>query len=199
MTCLLEDQIGRIGLFGGTFNPPHWGHIKTVIGAADELLLNQVAFIPSPNPPHKRGIVFTPYKQRREMVELILPVDRRFRICVIEEDDLPGTTFETIQKLRNSGFTEDKCHLIWLMGSDSLLDLHQWHRPDDLLKSIEVAVMPRPGFPVENAAEEYLNSVTILKTCLIDISASDIRHRQTFGSELVPESVRDYISKNKLL
>lgn len=110
-----------------------------------------------------------------------------------EEEDLPGTTFETVQKLREMGFTEDRCHLFWLMGSDSLLDLGDWHRPDDLLDSIDIAVMPRPGFPPERAESRFLTRVRLLSTPLIEVSAQDIRSKKLRLGEVVPAAVAQFI------
>ncbi len=198
MERLLKEAKGRIGLFGGTFDPPHWGHIRAVIGAADELTLSQIAFLPSPQPPHKHNKVTSPYSNRCRMVELCLPLDPRVRLCLIEENGLPGTTLETIRKLRRDGFTEERCHLVWLMGSDSLLDMLEWHKPDELLKSVEVAVMPRSGFPAEKAEARFLQKVTILNTPLIEIAATKIRNGEYSLSEVVPPQVEEYIRKNGL-
>lgn len=194
MSGNIVESRGRIGLFGGTFDPPHWGHVRVAIAAADELRLDQLAFLPSLKPPHRRGRSFSPYEVRREMVESCLPLDPRFRICLVEEkENLPGTTFETVLKLREMGYTEDGCHLIWLMGSDSLLEMENWHRPEELLDSIEVAIMPRPGYPAERAKKGFLEKVRVLKTPLMRISASEIRLRPGLLTDLVPSSVAELI------
>lgn len=189
----------RIGLFGGSFDPPHWGHIRTAQAAADELNLDQLAFLPAAKPPHKRDRFLTPFDLRRRMLELCLPLDPRFRLCLIEGGgDLPGMTLDTVKRLRDLGFTEDRCHLIWLLGSDSLLDLDKWYHPLELLDAIEVAVLPRPGYPPEQARRQYLDKVIVLNTPLIDVSAKDIRaHRQTL-TETVPPAVTRFIIEHKL-
>lgn len=196
----LQDRIGkRIGLFGGTFDPPHWGHIRTAQGAADELKLNQIAFLPAFHPPHKLDQPCTSFELRCRMLELCLPLDPRFRSCLVEEkENLPGTTFETVQKLRELGYAADRCKLIWLMGSDSLLDLGNWHRPNDLLNSVQVAVMPRPGYPIQRAQSRYLKRVRLLKTPLIDISAQEIRSHHFKLEESVPPDVAKFILDSHL-
>jgi len=195
---LLNNPSGNIGLFGGTFDPPHLGHLKAAKGAADELKLDQLAFIPSPQPPHKRDQTFSAYDHRRKMVELCLPEDDRFRLCLIEEQNLPGTTYETIRKLQQSGFTSEKCRLIWLMGSDSLIDLNQWHKPADLLKIVDVAIMPRPNYPIQKADTSFRRKVIVLNTPLIDLSASEIRRNRKNLEKWVTRPVADYIRENKL-
>jgi nicotinate-nucleotide adenylyltransferase len=189
----LTEPRGRIGLLGGTFDPPHWGHIRTAIGAADELNLDQLAFLPAPHPPHKSEKAYSPYSLRRKMVELCLSLDDRFRICLIEEANLPGTTLETIMRLRTEGFTEDRCHLLWLIGSDALLDLPDWHRPGDLLDAIDLAVLPRQGFPPEQADRSFLDRVHLLSTPVVDISATDLRSRSIPFEGAVPEAVLTFI------
>jgi nicotinate-nucleotide adenylyltransferase len=188
-----------IGLFGGSFDPPHWGHIRAAQGAAEELDLDQLAFLPAVHPPHKRSHELTPFDLRVRMLELCLPLDPRFRLCLIEkEQKLPGTTLVTIQRLREQGYSEDRCHLVWLMGSDSLLELGSWHRPEKLLDAIDVVVLPRPGFPTENAAYKYLQKVRVLRTPLIDLSARDIRaHRQPL-SDAAPAAVAQFIIEQRL-
>ena len=185
---------GRIGLFGGTFDPPHWGHIRAALGAADELDLDQMAFLPAVHPPHKHGRSYSPFDLRCRMIEFCLNIDPRFRLCMIEADEnLPGTTYETVQKLREFGYTEDVCHLIWLMGSDSLLDLSTWHCPDKILESVEVAVMPRPGFPVREADSRFVHRVKLLDTPLTEISAQEICSREIRLGESVPAPVAQFI------
>jgi len=194
-----EGPYRRIGLFGGTFDPPHWGHVKTARGAADELALDELAFLPAVQPPHKRHRRLTPFALRRQMLECLLPLDPRFRLCLVEaERSLPGTTLETVEALRRQGFTEDRCHLVWLMGSDSLLELESWHRPDDLLESIEVAVLPRPGYPPEQAPERFRSRVRLLATPLVDLAAQDIRAGRIPLEEAVPPPVARFIRQHRL-
>jgi nicotinate-nucleotide adenylyltransferase len=198
MTRLLTEPHGRIGLLGGTFDPPHWGHIKTASSAADELNLGQLAFLPSPHPPHKSDKSYSTYHLRREMVELCLALDDRFRICLIEEGNLPGTTLETILRLREEGFTEDRCHLVWLIGSDSLLDLPNWHSPDDLLDAVEIAVLPRSGYPSDQVETRFFERVRILNTPFVDISATDLRNKRRSLEDAIPEVVMEFIRMHGL-
>lgn len=192
-------KILRIGLFGGTFDPPHWGHLKCASRAADELQLDQLAFVLAFNPPHKLNQPHSPFDLRRKMIELCLPLDRRFRLCSIEKaENLPGTTVETVQRMRQLGYGEDRCHLIWLMGSDALLELESWHQPEVLLDSIEVAVLPRPGYPLDKANVSFLSRVRVLSTPLLDHSASEIRSRKRSLKDSVPEAVAEFIQQNRL-
>jgi nicotinate-nucleotide adenylyltransferase len=190
---------GRIGLFGGSFDPPHRGHLSIASRAADELNLDQIAFIPALHPPHKAAGSLTSFLLRSRMLELCLPEDPRFRLCLVEANEpLSGRTVDTIKKLRELGFTEDHCHLIWLMGSDSLLELATWHQPEELIQSVEVAILPRPGFPPEKASERYLSNVRVLRIPMLEISASAIRERRIPLADAVTRPVEEFIREHKL-
>lgn len=192
-------KILRIGLFGGTFDPPHRGHLTCASRAADELQLDQLAFVLAFNPPHKLNQPHSPFDLRRKMIELSLPLDRRFRLCLIEKtENLSGTTVETVQKLRQLGYGEDRCHLIWLMGSDALLELESWHQPEVLLDNIDVAVLPRPGYPLDKANVSFLSRVRVLNTPLVDHSASEIRSQKRSLQDSVHEAVAEFILRQGL-
>ena len=194
-----SQNFQRIGLYGGSFDPPHWGHVRTAAAAADELKLDRLAFLPAPRPPHKQDQPLSDYAVRRAMIELCLPLDPRFRICNVEEEYLlPGTTLETVQKLRELGFTEGRCHLVWLIGSDSLLDLDRWHQPEQLLESIEIAVLPRPGYPADQAPRQFRDKVIRLNTPQIAISAQDIRSHAADLEMSVPPPVAQFIRRQGL-
>lgn len=190
---------GRIGLFGGSFDPPHRGHLTIASRAADELRLDQIAFLPALHPPHKDAQNLTSFSLRSRMLELCLQEDPRFRLCLVEADEpLTGKTVDTIRKLRELGFTEDHCHLIWLMGSDSLLELATWHQPEELIQSVEIAILPRPGFPPEKAPERYLRKVRVLRIPMLEISASAIRERRISLTEAVTPPVEEFIREHGL-
>ena len=189
----------RLGLYGGSFDPPHWGHVRTAAAAADELKLDQLAFLPARHPPHKQDQPLSDFSLRRAMLELCLPLDSRFCICLVEEEySLPGTTVETVLKLRELGFREDRCHLVWLIGSDSLMDLGRWHQPDRLLESIEMAVLPRPGYPADQALKQYKDKVLLLNTPQIALSAQDIRSHRADLETSVPPPVAQFIRRRGL-
>ena len=199
MEILKGKSFGQIGILGGTFDPVHWGHLKTASSAADELNLDLLAFLPAFHPPHKHKTQTTSFELRTRMLQLCLHIDTRFTLWLIEaEQDLPGTTLETIRKLREMGYTENKGHLIWLMGSDSLLDFGLWRQPQEILNNIEVAVLPRPGYPVENAESRFLKQMRILDTPMIDLAAQNIRRKGQSLLDAVPQSVADFIKDHNL-
>ncbi|WP_417917055.1 nicotinate-nucleotide adenylyltransferase [Candidatus Electronema sp. JC] len=207
----------RIGLFGGTFDPVHTGHLAIAEQAADELRLDQVLFIPAADPPHKRK-TWASYGQRVAMLEAALAGCARFSISLIEAElPAPSYTVDTLRELRQRLAGQ----FYFLLGADSLLELHLWHRFQDLLKLTKFIVISRPGIPLAamrqamerlpgpflpDAAEmrwqradgaEFVLLVNRLKE---DISSSAIREQIRRGNEPVElnEHVREHVAKNSL-
>jgi nicotinate-nucleotide adenylyltransferase len=133
-----------IGLFGGTFDPVHAGHLAIAEQAAEELRLDQVLFIPAADPPHKRK-TWASYGQRIAMLEAALADHSRFSISLIEAElPAPSYTVDTLRELRKRLAGQ----FYFLLGADSLLDIHLWHRFQDLLKLTKFIVISRPGIPL---------------------------------------------------
>ncbi len=146
-------RIARIGLFGGTFDPVHKGHLAIACQAAKEARLDQVLFIPAADPPHKK----TPgasYWHRVDMLEVMLktvfsgaPVDQdRFAISLLEAElPFPSYTVDTLAELKKR-FAGPIFYFI--IGADSLLDLHRWYQYQKLLSLTHFIVISRPGIPL---------------------------------------------------
>ena len=131
----------RIGLFGGTFDPVHKGHLAIAEQAAEELRLEQILFIPAPDPPHKRRTGAT-YRQRVAMLELALVGHSRFSISLLETElSAPSYTVDTLLELRR----RLPGQFYFLIGADSLLELHRWHQYQKLLNLTCFIVISRPG------------------------------------------------------
>ena len=131
----------RIGLFGGTFDPVHCGHLAIAEQAAEELRLEQILFIPAPDPPHKRRTMAT-YGQRVAMLELALAEHSRFSVSLLEAElPAPSYTVDTLLELRKRLAGQ----FYFLIGADSLLELHLWYRLEELLRLTNFAVISRPG------------------------------------------------------
>ncbi|MDU9048285.1 MAG: nicotinate (nicotinamide) nucleotide adenylyltransferase [Candidatus Electrothrix sp. Rat3] len=144
-------RIARIGLFGGTFDPVHKGHLAIARQASEEARLDQVLFIPAADPPHKK----TPgasYRHRVAMLETAFnraPVDRalvdqeRFAISLLEAElPFPSYTVDTLVELKKR-LLYPRCYFI--IGADSLLDLHRWYQYQRLLRLTHFIVLSRPG------------------------------------------------------
>ena len=134
----------RIGIFGGTFDPPHLGHLILAMEACDQLKLDRLLWMLTPAPPHKRSHVITPVEIRLEMLKLAVAHDSCFEISTLEMDrPAPQYAVDTIHELHRHF---PKAKLIYLMGGDSLRDLPDWHQPRELVDLADkIGVMRRPG------------------------------------------------------
>lgn len=191
----------KLGLFGGSFDPIHNGHLLTLEAAARELFLDRVLLIPNPFPPHKPTQYLTSYIHRREMVRLAIEDFPQFELTTIEEErEGPAYTTDTVRSvLKSKGISREDCWLI--IGADSLLELETWKDPEALYRDCQVAVLPRPGWDFNRTPERFLSRTHILKTPEIAISASEIRARVAAGEpigHLVPVAVANYIQSHNL-
>jgi nicotinate-nucleotide adenylyltransferase len=194
-----------IGIFGGTFDPPHLGHLILAAEAHAQLGLDQLLWVLTPDPPHKQGQSFAPLDHRLAMVRLAIQGDPQFELSTVDLDR-PGPHYalDTVQILskENPG-----SNLIYLMGGDSLRDLPLWHRPADFLAVCHaIAVMRRPGDAIDLTGLEtklpgLIDKVHFVKAPLIEISAHEIRARVTGGRPFryfVPPDIFSYIVKYQL-
>jgi nicotinate-nucleotide adenylyltransferase len=191
----------RLGLFGGTFDPVHLGHIRTLEAARVELDLPKVILLPNPFPPHKNLETITPYSHRKEMLRMAIAGNPALEIGSLEEESQgPAYTTDTVRRLLTQN--PDLKGEIWLIiGADSLLDLPLWKDPEALFRDTKVAVLPRPGFDLNLVKPEFLSRVRILHTPLLEISARVIRQSLASNKsvdQLLSPSVLNYIRKNSL-
>lgn len=200
----------RLGVLGGTFDPIHMGHLAIAECAAHELDLPSVLFIPAKAQPQKLHRQMAPPEHRLAMVELAVEGNPRFAVSRCEIDrDAPSYTIDTLRILRTDGQGENPCELHFICGSDSLLDMHNWYRPDQILSQAVVAVARRPGYDddgaLRSAADElmrrYGGVIRFFDAPRLDISSTELRERLAAGLPvryLIPEPVRIYISKHSL-
>jgi len=195
----------RLGIYGGTFDPPHIGHLILATEASVDLQFDRLLWVLTPVPPHKLDHPITPLEHRRAMLELAISNEPDFELSRIEMDRPgPHYTVDTMRLLANKYPSAD---LILLIGGDSLRDLPSWHRPADLVAAChEIGVIRRPGDSIDLSAWEQQvpgtqAKVRFVDAPLLDISSSDIRRRirekLPFRYYLSP-SVYEYIQKNKL-
>lgn len=171
----------RLGIFGGTFDPPHLGHLILAAEAADQLQLDKVLWVITPDPPHKQNLAITPLATRLRLLEAALNGDPRFEISRVDVDR-PGPQYavDTVQILR--GMYPGSA-LYYLLGGDSLRDLPKWHAPQRLLASVDgVGVMRRPGDRVDlGGVERFLpglnRRVCFIDAPLLEIASRDVRER----------------------
>jgi nicotinate-nucleotide adenylyltransferase len=194
----------RIGVFGGTFDPVHLGHLILAEQCREQGRLEQVWFVPAARPPHKPERELTPFAQRVEMLNLAIAGQPAFRVEELENDRPgPGYTADTLEELHKR-HPEHEWFLV--IGGDALRDLPGWYDRRRIVAQAELLVMPRPGADLP-AAEELRGKLgPDLRMQFIDvppigISSSDLRERLRDGRSvrfLVPRAVEAYIRDKQL-
>src|SRR5579862_1416802 len=122
----------RIGIFGGTFDPVHLGHLISAEQAREQAQLDQVWFVPSARPPHKLEQPITPFERRVEMLQLALAGQPNFVVDLIEKDR-PGPSF-TVDTLADLKRTHSRDEFFLILGADCLADFHTWRQPERILE-----------------------------------------------------------------
>ncbi len=192
------------GVFGGTFDPPHMGHLVLAEAARSELGLSEVVFMPAGQPPHKTGGV-TAAHHRVEMVRHAIAPNGRFALSMQEaQRQGPNYTVDTMRRLREAW--GDTVEIFFIMGLDSLINLPLWREPAELLGLVRLAVVARPGYHIdmvslERALPGASDRVLFVPAPLIGISSTAIRQRASAGDSiryLVPRRVETYIYEHGL-
>lgn len=191
----------RIGILGGTFDPPHIAHLIFAQMVAEEEDLEKILFVLANLPPHKLSEPLSAVEHRLKMLELSLESNKLFDISD-EEIKRGGISYsiDTIRSIKNR-YSIGKEETIFIIGSDSLIELDTWKDPESILKESTVVVIKRYGYPVRKAREEYLRKVKMISLPQIDISSSEIRNRVRRGlsiNYLVLPPVVDYIKRKGL-
>lgn len=189
----------RIGLMGGSFNPVHCGHLNLARAALERGCVSRVLFLPTGNPPHKRSGL-ADKMDRLAMVELAIAGKPEMDVCR-EEIDREGVIY-TVDTLTILTQKHPECRWVYLIGSDTLRELHTWRRPEDVIRLCELLVVMRPGETQEEVGELMDHwrtkgaAVDVLPADLMDISSTGVRERVRQGLSLegiVPEPVEVYI------
>jgi nicotinate-nucleotide adenylyltransferase len=200
-----EHGSHRIGILGGTFDPPHVGHLWLATLAADAMALDRVLFMPAAQPPHKRDRTISPIVDRLLMTRLAIGGNDLFELSTLEVGRAgPSYTVDSVGELLR---TYDDAALFLVMAGDSLAQIDTWHEPDRLLSLVEWVVGPRPGAPppdVGQLRERFgaaADRIHLLDGPSLDVSATEIRERVAGGLSiryLVPEAVEELIVERGL-
>ena len=195
----------RIGILGGTFDPPHVGHLWLATLAADAMDLDRVIFMPAAQPPHKRGRGVSPVVDRLLMTRLAIAGNDALELSTLEVGRAgPSYTVDSVEELLR---TYHDATLFLIMSADSLAQIDSWHEPDRLLSLVEWVVGPRPGTPPadpEQLSQRFgpaAGRIHLLGGPSLDVSATDIRRRVAAGKTiryLVPQAVEELIVERGL-
>lgn len=198
----------RIGIFGGSFNPVHTGHLVMAQDAADHYGLHKVIWVPAAQPPHKSSLALAPSADRLEMLRLAVQGDARFEVS--DDEISRGGVSYTVDTLKRLQARHAAARLHLIIGGDTLRELHTWKDILTILDLVQVVTVARPGFAAEKLDPHLLGLPEpwprrllghVVTGHLVEISASDIRQRVQRGQSiryLVPEAVERYILTRRL-
>ncbi|MCX7823885.1 MAG: nicotinate-nucleotide adenylyltransferase [Syntrophobacterales bacterium] len=214
------DNLRRLGVFGGSFNPIHFGHLRVAEEVCEELKLDQVIFIPTFIPPHKDVSLLVPFEHRYNMLGLAIGGHPKFAVSDIEAQ-LGGVSY-TVRTLNSLIRMYEGVDIFFLIGSDAFLEIDSWWHYKEIFNLASIVIMIRPGASRENISSfisdrlklDYYwignkkcfehplwRPIKLVSVTLLDISASKIREFVSLGRSirfLVPEAVREYIICNRL-
>lgn len=184
----------RVGILGGTFNPPHVGHLIIAQQAGQQLGLDQVAFMPDAEPPHVDEKPFIEGKHRKEMVRRAIEGNELFTLETIElERGGKSYTVDTMKELTEKNPDTD---YYFIIGADMANYLPKWERIEELLTMVDFVGVGRPGYPQTSSFP-----IIWVDSPEVDISSTKIRQMVKIGQSLryiVPESVEEYIKEEGL-
>ncbi len=193
--------MSRIGIFGGSFNPIHNGHIYIAEKVKEKLFLDSIIFIPTGVAPHKDNCDFADKYHRYNMVKIA--VDGKFDISDIEiKTDKICYTVDTMAKVKEI-YKNDE--IFYIIGADSLKNFMKWKEPLKLFEMLNIVVVDREGVDIDKIADEYREQydakINVCHLTEYNISSTDVRNAiksKNDFNELLPQKVREYIIDNKL-
>jgi len=195
----------RIGLFGGTFDPPHLGHLILASEAQTQLELDRLLWILTPEPPHKQEQLITPVEHRLAMVNLAIADNPAFELSRIELDR-PGPHY-TLDTIKLIGEQNPGADIVPIIGGDSLRDLPKWHQPQEIVYACHwIGVMRRPDDKpnldeLERELPGIRSKIHYVDAPLLEIASRDIRDRIAQGRSVryyLPPAVNAYIEQHHL-
>jgi nicotinate-nucleotide adenylyltransferase len=179
----------KLAIFGGTFDPVHFGHLALAREAAERFQLDRVLFVPAAHPPHKSGYTRASYADRVRMLELACEGEPRFEVSRLEENTARSYSIDTIEKLRATLSPGDE--LYFLIGADAFAEIRTWFRWCDVARLVHFLVVSRPGHEYE-----IPEGVTVdrIDTLCMPVSSSEIRRALAIGEtpEGLPPAVLHY-------
>jgi len=188
----------KIGLFGGSFDPIHRGHIEPVREARRLLRLERVIYLPTATPPHKPRRALAPAHARYAMVELALLDEEGLYVSAHElTPERPAYTVDTLEHFRRQ-MPDSELHL--LIGGDSFADLHHWVRWQEIAAAARLVVLARPGWDLDSipldpgvAALARTDRVLVVRQAAVDVSSTRLREQLAAGLPIPPGDVPDLV------
>ncbi len=202
----MDETRKKIGIFGGTFNPIHNGHMMIAYSALEQFPLEQIVFLPTGQTAYKEYKGEDMSRHRLRMVELATESDPRFHLSLTEiENDEVNFTYRTLEKI---SARHPDCQLYFLLGGDSLRDFDTWRHPERICENATILAAVREDVDkdrinqlIEELNRRYRGICYPLNTPALDISSQEIRRRVAEGldiDEMVPPAIADYIRDHNL-
>ena len=189
----------RLGIFGGTFDPVHNGHVECVLAMRESFSLDEVFFVPSKNPVHKQGRSVAAAEDRAKMLELALEGLQGLELSRIEIDrDTPSYSVLTVKAVRQQNAQAD---VFFILGVDAFNELRTWRDYTDLLHLASFIILPRNGQVADPGLFAMSDRMYIADIDDVDISSSEVRTRIALHQDItgmVPEAVAEYIESRRL-
>ncbi len=202
----MKGHVRRVGVFGGSFDPPHLGHLAVAKAAADAFSLEMVLFTPTGRQPLKPAGAGAKYADRIAMTERLAMNDDRLAVSEVDGPRADGRANYTVDVLRSLKQTMKGTALFAIAGADSFLDIRRWREPAALLQLAEWIVVSRPGFSLRDLSSLHLTAadqtrVHLLETVHEPTSASAVRAALARGEDVsaaLPGQVLDYVREHGL-
>ena len=188
----------RLGILGGTFDPPHIGHLLAAVDAYEALVLDRLFLVPANAQPLKAGLAAAPAHQRLAMVKLLTGGDDRFAADAVEIERA-GLSY-TVDTLKTFAQRFPDAERFFLVGEDAMTAFGEWRAPEQIVKLARLAILRRPGATVGPDVMAPEGTIA-LATRLVDVSSTEIRQRVRAGRSIrgfVPESVAKFVETERL-
>jgi nicotinate-nucleotide adenylyltransferase len=193
----------KVGIFGGTFDPPHLGHLIAAQDAALALELDRILFIPAARPPHKKQLVMTASDLRARMLDLAIADNSSFGMDRLElSREGASYTVDTLQQLTQR---EPAAEWVLLIGADQYSELGTWREPEQIRRLAHIAVLTRAGSDIAMGAQDRVaaeaRADSRVEVTRVDISSTMVRSRAAAGLPiryLVPDRVEEFILEQRL-
>ncbi len=193
----MPENNKKIGLYFGSYNPVHVGHLALANFIGENMDLDEIWFVVSPHNPFKDSAGLIDAEHRVQMLNIAIQGYPKFKICDVELTlPKPSYSYKTIREIKK---LHPQYKLSIIMGSDNVINIHKWKNIDNILEWCDIIVYPRPGYPVDK--KTLTSNFHFIEAPLFDIDSTLIRKGLAEGKDyrfLLPYSVINYIQKHKL-
>ena len=186
----------RTGIFGGSFDPVHTGHLDVVDSFLKSGLIDDLLILPTPHPPHKKEKEQTPFHHRMKMLELAFKDVENVVISDLEQK-LPSPSY-TLQTLKHLKKENPDTTFLLCLGEDNLVIFKKWYRSSEILEMTTLIVAERPGFDSSEIPSEILEKTIFVEHKPVKASSTQIRESVTDSGYILPKNVADYIDEHGL-